>query len=119
MSGLDKIVEQINVEALAEADRIVKEANEYCESYMDEVEKSVGLLVEDINKKSLAERNLYTEKTNSGADFRERTQLLMAKQQCINEVVEKAKNQIANLPTDEYFNMLEKILTSNVQSAEG
>ena len=119
MSGLDKIVEEIRRQAEAEAAEIMKSADEYCDNYMKDVHKSVQEEVDKFNKKALAKRTLYDEKTRSGGEFMERNAMLKARQQCINEVIDKALEKIKNLPVEEYFELIKKILKANVQSQDG
>lgn len=119
MSGLDKIVEEIHAQAKAEADLILNKSDEYCDAYMEDVKKEVQKELEAFHKKALAERNLYEEKTKSGAEFLERNAILRAKQQCIDEVLVKAEQTIKNFPVGEYFGFLEKLLEKNIQSGHG
>lgn len=119
MSGLDRIVEEIRRQAEAEAADILNEADEYCNSYMDDVHKKVQEEVDKFNKKALAERALYDEKTRSGGEFMERNALLKARQQCISEVIDKALEKIKQLPAEEYFELIKKILRANVQPSDG
>lgn len=119
MSGLDKIVEEIRRQAEAEAAEIIKSADEYCDNYMDEVQKSVQDEVDKFNKKALAERTLYDEKTRSGGEFMERNAMLKARQQCINDVIDKALEKIKQLPVEEYFELMKKFLKANVQPGDG
>lgn len=119
MSGLDRIVEEIRRQADTEAEEILKKADEYCDSYMEDVKKNVQKEIEDYNKKALAERVLYEEKTQSGGEFKERNAMLKAKQQCIGKVIEAAENKIINFSAEEYFELLEKILEANVAPGDG
>lgn len=119
MSGLEKIVEEIHRQAEAEAANILNEADEYCGIYMKDVHKKVQEEVDKFNKKALNERTLYDEKTRSGGEFMERNALLKARQQCINEVIDTALKKITQLPTEEYFELIKKILKVNVQPTEG
>ena len=119
MSGLDKIVEEIHRQADAQANEILKQADEYCQAYMEDAQKKVENEVLEFEKKAQAQRTLYEEKTKSGGEFMERNSLLKARQQCINDVIHQAKEKIKNLSDEEYFNLLEKILESNIQEGEG
>lgn len=119
MSGLEKIVEEIRRQAETEAADILNKADEYCGTYMNDIHKKVQEEVYKFNKKALDERTLYDEKTRSGGEFMERNALLRARQQCINEVIDTALEKITQLPTEEYFELIKKILRVNVHSAEG
>ena len=119
MSGLDNIIKEIQASAKAEADAILQEADRYCDEYMAEVKEKVQKEVEQFHKRAESERNLYEEKTKSGAGFRERNAILKAKQQSIEEVIRKAQEKIINLPEEEYFDFLIKLFEKNVQAQNG
>lgn len=119
MSGLDNIIKEIQASAKAEADAVLQEADKYCEEYMADVKVKVQKEVEQFEKKALAERNLYEEKTKSGAQFRERNAVLKIRQQSINEVIAKAQEKLENLSDTEYFAFLIKLFEKNVQPQKG
>lgn len=119
MSGLDNIVEEIRNQSKQEADEILKEADVFCKDYMNKIKKDVEVEVVSIEKKALADRKLYEEKTVSGMEFLERNSILRAKQQVIEQAIDKARESIAGLNDEEYFNVLEKLLRKNVQQSKG
>ena len=119
MSGLDNIVEEIRNQSKQEADEILKEADVFCKDYMNKIKKDVEVEVVSIEKKALADRKLYEEKTVSGMEFLERNSILRAKQQVIEQAIDKARESIAGLNDEEYFNVLEKLLRKNVQQGKG
>ena len=116
MSGLDKIIEEIGASAKAEADIILQKADQYCEEYMANVKKEVQQEVEHLEKNAEAQRNLYREKTKSGAGFRERNAILKAKQQSVQEVMKRARKKLENLPENEYFDFLTRLLEKKMYS---
>lgn len=119
MSGLDKIIEEIGASAKAEADIILQKADQYCEEYMANVKKEVQQEVEHLEKNAEAQRNLYREKTKSGAGFRERNAILKAKQQSVQEVMKRARKKLENLSENEYFDFLTRLFEKNVQPQSG
>lgn len=119
MSGLDSIVEEIHVQAKAEAEEILKQADKYCETFIEEAKKDAAIEVEKIKKEAEADRKLYEEKTKSGAEFRQRNSLLKARQECISQVIQKAERKIDALSDAEYFKLLEKIFEANANSGDG
>ena len=98
---------------------ILKEADVFCKDYMNKIKKDVEVEVVSIEKKALADRKLYEEKTVSGMEFLERNSILRAKQQVIEQAIDKARESIAGLNDEEYFNVLEKLLRKNVQQGKG
>ncbi len=119
MSGLDKIVEEIKRQAMEEASNILNEADAYCYEYMKKIKFQVAEEVDGFYKKTANERKLYEEKTISGVAFSRRNAILKAKQELINQVLQKAKEKMEKLSDDEYFNCLEQILRNNIQKGEG
>ena len=115
MSGLDNIVEEIRNQSKQEANEILKEADVFCKDYMNKIKKDVEVEVVSIEKKALADRKLYEEKTVSGMEFLERNSILRA----IEQAIDKARESIAGLNDEEYFNVLEKLLRKNVQQGKG
>ncbi|MFI3326992.1 MAG: V-type ATP synthase subunit E family protein [Clostridia bacterium] len=109
MTGLEKIIEQINADAnetakshLAEAEKqasiILDEAKAYV---VAELEKQKSSLVE--TKESLISRA----KSSASLEFRKST--LEVKQKLIADTLENAKETLENLETKEYFEVLAKI----------
>ena len=119
MSGLNNIIKEIQASAKEEADAILKEADDFCNAQMEEAKIEIEKEIKGFEKKSLASRKLYKEKTKSSAGFRERNAILNNKQKCINDVIESAICKIENLDTTEYFDFLEKLFNKNVQSGTG
>lgn len=119
MSGLEKIINEIQNKADAEAAEILKEAQDYCDNYLAEKKEAVAGEVADFEKKALQERELYQSKAESGADFRMRNAILKAKQDNIEQVLERAYQKMTALPAQEYFSMLMKILEENALPKDG
>lgn len=119
MSGLDRIVEEIHRQAETEANEILIEAKEYCSSFMADEKEKVNREIIEYNKKADSDRTLYEEKVKSGMEFKERNAVLDIRQKCIAECIENAIDKIKNLPDNEYFEFLLKILEKNVQGKNG
>lgn len=119
MSGLDRIVEEIRRQAQLEADEILREAEEYCSTYLADEKQKADNEVEEYNKKTALDRELYETKSKSGMEFKERNALLNTKQECILECIDKSISAIRELPDEEYFDCLIKILEKNVHDDEG
>ena len=113
MSGLNNIIKEIQASAKEEADAILKEADDFCNAQMEEAKIEIEKEIKGFEKKSLASRKLYKEKTKSSAGFRERSAILNNKQKCINDVIESAICKIENLDTTEYFDFLEKLFNKS------
>lgn len=119
MNGLDKVVEEIDRQAKEEATHILNEADAYCNEYMEKVKIQVAEEVDEFYKRAATERKVYEEKTISSGEFSRRNAILKAKQELINQVLEKSMEKLENLSDDEYFNFLEQTLKNNIQKGQG
>ena len=120
MSGLDNIVEEIRNQSKQEADEILKEADVFCKDYMNKIKKDVEVEVVSIEKKALADRKLYEEKTVSGMEFLERNSILRAKQQVIEQAIDKARESIAGLNDESALSACQFLnIRKNVQQGKG
>lgn len=119
MTGLEKITTQIQEEAKAsaaakleaaqrEADAILAEAREACES----------LEAEAAEKNAVFKAN-HDGRVKSSAEQQRRTALLRAKQEIIAEVIEKAYVTLKEEDVQSYFLTMEKILKTYVLAEAG
>lgn len=119
MNGLDKIIEQIRSDAQSKADEIIKEAR----SKADEIEKAAENDAAEKKKESdlrvNAMRHARQQTAGSSAELKRRQALLAAKQDIISEVLHKAYEKVLAMDTDEYFEILERLLERSVQSKDG
>ena len=67
MSGLNNIIKEIQASAKEEAD-------DFCNAQMEEAKIEIEKEIKGFEKKSLASRKLYKEKTKSSAGFRKEMQ---------------------------------------------
>lgn len=119
MSGLDKIIEQIQQQAQEEAKEIEKKSEAYCNEYMEKVKSDVEKEIAEYNAQALKDRELYESKVKSGMDFKERNTVLETKQESIAKCLLAVEDKIKNLSDKEYFELLEKILEVNIQKDNG
>lgn len=112
MANMDKIVNDIILEAKAEAQKIIDEANagadrltadarNECVKIRGEAEKQAQLQVSKLKKRMYSAR----------ASLR-REALLKAKHDIIESEITKVCNALTNLPQDEYYSIIIKLLTS-------
>ena len=119
MTGLEKMKSQILDEAKAAAESKVSEARAQaakivCEA-KDEAEKSG----KSILQKSQAEVKGYQERIASSIDLQRRTKLLAAKQEMIQNVLDKAYQSLESMNEEEYFGVLLKLLARYALPQDG
>ncbi len=119
MAGLEKIMSQILDDARQEADYMFRAIEQEVLAIEDKAKKETEKVTEKIVKKSEAEVNLYLQKVQSGSELAKRKELLKVKQEIIADILDKSADTLANLPTDDYFKLMERILTAYAQPEAG
>lgn len=106
MSGIDKIIQEIesNAERSCEsvigqarqkADKILSDAQNEAKKIVDSGKDTTALHVADIKKRG-----------ESAADLEEKRVMLSTKQQIISQMLQTGLNNAKNLPVDEYFSLI-------------
>ncbi len=106
MSGIDKIIQQIELdsktvcdsviaEAQRKADKVIAEAKVKAESIVLEGKERTAFKVEDIKKRG-----------DSAANLAEKRIMLNTKQQIISSMLKNGLDEAKNLPDDEYFELI-------------
>lgn len=119
MSGIDKIIQQIESDTKA-----------YCDEIIDNARIKADAVVNNANDQAVKIRSSYEEKTartlgdiasraKSSAALEEKKAYLNAKQSVINEMVSAALAKAKNLPDDEYFSLITKMIEKNSQDDRG
>lgn len=110
MNGLDRILSQIEEEAKASADTILSQAREQAEAILAEADTQTEEIAGEAKIRTEASEADILKKAASAAQMSRKQQLLSAKQQVIAEVLEQAKASILDLPDDEYFALMTRML---------
>ena len=119
MSGLDKILEQINKEATdtakvtlnaaqAEADKILKKAEAEAEAKRTEIAQQAKLDVSATAKR-----------IQSVAAQEEKKKILVAKQEIIDGVIDSTLEYLDHLDTDSYFAIIDKMINKYAGTEAG
>lgn len=119
MAGLDKIIKHIEQDAAAAALAIRTDAENKAEEIIAAAKEKAQKKCEEIKKKTEAEVESTLNKAESAALLQERKLILNAKQTLINELIERAKDSLMQLPDEEYFNMIKKMIKKYVQPRKG
>lgn len=111
MSGLDRIIEQIN----ADAERVCADIRSNCDCRCNEIINIATAEAEKIAEVANEEAKLYVSriisKAESSALFEKRTVLLKAKQQIIKDYLKESLEYICNLSDEQYFDLILKIIS--------
>jgi len=119
MSGLDKIVEQIISAAKEKADMKLNQARQQAEGMIQEIEEAAGKESEKIAQEASDKAADIIERARSAAALQRRRVILSAKQQLIDEIINKAKDSLLTMPADKYFELIKKMVASYAQPQNG
>lgn len=119
MTGLDKIVEQILQEAKTSADKILSDANAQSDAILTQARKDADKINKASEEKISDFKTSGQSRAKSSSDLKKRQAILKAKQEIINNIIDKAYNKLLELPDDKYFEMIEKCLEKSVQARAG
>jgi len=114
----EQVIEKILADARAEADKIKKQAND---KEADEQAK-LNEQLEEYNKQTtvLARKAGEDEKSHilAAARMNIAKEYLAEKRRILDEVFEQAKQQLQNLPDDEYKSLIKKLLLDAVETGD-
>lgn len=119
MTGLEKMISQIEEESRAAAQEKTDAAKEQANALLEEAKAQCAQMEAQDDAKRQKARAFMEERVESSMELRHRTALLTAKQELISEVMEHAYEQIAKADAPEYFALLEKALECYVQPEKG
>ena len=109
MSGLDKIIQDIQAEADSKADELLKAAKEKADALIAAAKEDADKDVADAQERAERESAQVIERAHSSAQLRQQKMILEKKQELIDEVMGKAKEVILSLPDKDYFAMILKL----------
>ena len=119
MAGVDNIIKEILQEAQSKADGLLAEAKEKAKSVLDESALADSKMAEASAAAAQKSAADLAERAKSQSALRIRQALLPTRQDIIDEVIEKAYDQLGAQDDKSYFDMVEKLLVKNVRAGEG
>jgi V/A-type H+-transporting ATPase subunit E len=119
MTGLDKILSQIQEEAKISAAKIIAEADKKAEGIIKEAEIETAKQAEKIQAQSEAAVQDYISRSESAADLYQKRLALATKQEIINGVIQQAYDKIMSAGDSEYFDLIVKMVAKYAQAQEG
>ncbi len=119
MTGLEKIIGEIQSESENNVSLIIKraekEAEKIIESAAKEAEKAAGAIE---NEAAEEEKDILA-RAKSAGELAVRRAVLLKKREIIDNIIEEARERLVSLPDDEYFELLEKMLDKYAHNEEG
>lgn len=119
MSGLDEIIRIIQSQQKENEERIIKSAENKTREIKSEADKNAEKAYSDYMKKAEATLARDYENACSSIDASMKREILKCKVEMIDSVIEKTISKLRNLPDDEYFELLEKLIKRHLRKGEG
>lgn len=119
MTGLEKIVSQILDDAGKETSEITAKAQKEAEGILAEAKEACAKMEEENVKKLAEKRQAYMDRIKSSAELKKRQAVLLAKQQVIAEMLDKAYQTLLLKDADEYFVLIKKMLDKFTLAKQG
>lgn len=113
MSNLDNLTSKILADAKAQADKIVKDAQEKAQHKYDLEIKKINAKKETVLENARRDRELLSERIKSSANLKARNKKLEAKQAVIDKVIDKLKTKLVNMDKKKYINYLNQNIDKN------
>lgn len=110
MAGLEKIMSQILEEANGEASEIVNKAQEEANAILAKADAECKKMEDESVEKEKARQLAHEERLKSSAQLKKRQAVLLAKQQIISDMLERAYEALLQQDTESYFVLIKKML---------
>lgn len=112
MTGLEKIVNQINADTDVICKRIFAQRCEKCKSISESAYEKADLVKNSAEIKAREIYNEITTRAYSSAEIEKRKILLTARQKAIADGINNARTHILDLPDSEYFNFIYNLISA-------
>ena len=119
MNGLNKIIDEIIMEAEVQAAKIVASAAETANENSAKVRAEHEVWKQEFSKPIKQECDRIIKHGESSDRQKRRSALLNVRNQSIDEIIMEAKSKITKLPDEEYFELLFRLFEKNAQPMDG
>lgn len=119
MTGLDNIISEITEDAKKRADEIIENAKKQSDSIIAEAEKKAKAISLESEKETEEKCKFIAERNKSAYELDKSKRLLCEKQRIISEIIEKTLTKLVNLPDNEYFELILKLIKDHQTGETG
>ena len=106
MSGIDKIIQEIETNAAQSCDSVLAQARQKADAIIADAQKEADRIIADGKERTAAHVADIKKRGDSAAELEEKRVMLYTKQQIINTMLGEGLSTAKNLPKDEYFNLI-------------
>ncbi len=119
MTGLESIIEQILEHAQTTCDEILADANKQADQIISQAKAAADAKLADFHYRDQLKAKELSKNAQSTAELKKRQTLLKARQALISQLKEKAYQAVLNLPEEDYFELLSKLIKIHAQARDG
>ena len=119
MTGLEKIIKEIETKAKADADRVIAEAEKEANAIYAEAKAKASKRQVEIAEQSEIKIKSVLGRAESAAKLQAKKILLYEKQKLISEIITKAKEKLLNLSDSDYFELTLQMIKKHAQNEHG
>ena len=119
MSGIDKIIQQIETDTKEVCDSVIASAQQKADGILAKAEKEVQMISEESKEKTAAHVVDIKKRGDSAADLEERKIVLYTKQNIISDMLKEGLNTAKALPDDEYFSLISQMVKKYSMPRDG
>ncbi len=119
MTGLEKIIEKIGLDAKSASAEVQAMADAHCAEILRNAEAECKKIDAQAETDRAAARADILARGESGAQMERKNRILTAKQEMIHAVVDSAKRRLMELDSIDYFVLLGKLAEKYAQPGDG
>ncbi|MBE6794191.1 MAG: hypothetical protein E7532_04510 [Ruminococcaceae bacterium] len=119
MTGLDKILSQINLDADNTCAVIESRCQKECNEILQEAKLSAEKIKDEAQIKAKKNYDDIIRRAESSAELENRRVLLSARQSIISEMINNSLEKLLSLPDDEYFDVIYKLISKYSLNSDG
>ena len=119
MSGIDKIIQQIETDTKEVCDSVVASAQKKADGILANAEKEAQTIIDESKDKTAAHVADIKKRGDSAADLEERKIMLYTKQRIISDMLKEGLDVAKSLPDDEYFSLITQMVQKYSMPADG
>lgn len=119
MAGIDKMIRQIQDDTKTVCDDMIAAAQAKAEKILADAQKEADQISADRKKRTAAHIADIEKRGESSAALEERKVALYTKQSIINDMLNTGMKTAKDLPDDEYFALILKMIEKNSQPQDG
>ncbi|MBQ7740441.1 MAG: V-type ATP synthase subunit E [Eubacterium sp.] len=119
MTGLEKILSKIEYDSNDQCQRIISQANTKAEKLIGDAEAKAKEITQTGKAETAKELENIRQSAVSSSELAKSRIILSAKLKTIDDVLDKALENIKSMPRDEYFSYLCELIVKNAKEGEG